>query len=220
MDLQALSARRVESQARTRLPGPFIRLRFPGGLPWAPEDAPAFWMSFILRSGKGFPFSPGTESFAPAGAATLPSVAHRLACRSPASKAPRRAESGAGTAAAEGKELRQEEALPEPTTGFSSSFPVGRLRSQPPGAKPAVPRPSPARKRCAGGQRRPDHVTPCPRAGPGPDRPQRSGAGGMTWFLPICRSKIGRARDKRRLQLQITQQMSHPHEISSFKTRI
>lgn len=102
-----------------RLPYPFIHPRV---------DFPALY--FTLQSGKGFPFSPGTVTFARAGTATLPSVAQRLACRSPASNAPKRAERGA--AEAEGKELQQEEP-PGANTRFPSSFPAGKLRSQRPG---------------------------------------------------------------------------------------
>lgn len=49
-----------------------------------------------------------------------------------------------------------------------------------------------------------------PRAGPGPERPQRSGAGGVCWLFHICWNKILWPRDKCRLKLQMTEQMSCP----------
>lgn len=75
------------------------------------------------------------------------------------------------------------DALPEPATGFSSSFPAVRLRSQPrrgPGKpvvpRPPVPPPTRARKRCAAGRRRPGTRPLCPRR----DRPPRpEGWGGV-----------------------------------------
>lgn len=157
-----------------KLPGPFLHPRFPGGLPCA-----LFYVTVRQR----LSFQPGDGEFRSCRDCNASSVAQRLGCRSPASKAPKRAErrwhhrSGGEGALAGG------------THGANGRFPQLLPRRKAPVLapdKPAVPRPSLARKRCAGEQRQPDDVIPFTRAGPGPDRPQRSGAGGMCWLLHIC----------------------------------